>query len=96
MLTRVLNVIIVLLVLPATVIIVGNMAFLGLFAVHAGRWIMKSRNYKKVLPASLLIGMLMSSIGLQLTEHIPQINSGLWMTFIGAPYLIYIGIKGLK
>lgn len=94
--TRIINVIIVVLVLPATVIIVGNMAFLGLFTVHATRWLMRTRNYKIVLPVSLVIGMFIASFGLQLTEHFPQINSGLWMTFIGAPYLIYIGIKGLK
>ena len=94
--TRIINVIIVVLTIPATVIIVGNMAFLGLFSVHATRWLMRSRNYKKVLPISLIVGMLLSSLGLQLTEHIPSINSGLWMTFIGAPYLIYIGIRGLK
>ena len=94
--TRVINVIIIVVVLPATVIVVGNMAFLGLFSVHATRWLMRSRNYKKVLPVSLVVGMLLASVGLQLTEHIPSINSGLWMTFIGAPYLIYIGIRGLK
>ena len=94
--TRIINVIVVVLVLPATVIVVGNMAFLGLFTVHATRWLLKSRNYKKVLPVSLIIGMLMASLGFQLTEHIPSINSGLWMTFIGAPYLMYIGIRGLK
>ena len=94
--TRIINVIVVVLVLPATVLVVGNMAFLGLFTVHATRWLMRSRNYKKVLPISLIVGMLMASLGYQLTEHIPSINSGLWMTFIGAPYLIYIGIRGLK
>ena len=94
--TRIINVIVVVLVIPATVIVVGNMAFLGLFSVHATRWLMRSRNYKKVLPISLVVGMLLASVGLQLTEHIPSINSGLWMTFIGAPYLIYIGIRGLK
>ena len=96
MITRIINVLVALIALPAAVILVGNMAFLGLFSVHLARWITKSRNYKKVLPASLLIGMLIASLGLQLTEHIPKINSGIWMTFIGAPYLIYIGIRGLK
>ena len=94
--TRIINVFVVVLVLPATVLVVGNMAFLGLFTVNATRWLMRSRNYKKVLPISLIVGMLMASLGYQLTEHIPSINSGLWMTFIGAPYLIYIGIRGLK
>lgn len=96
MLTRILNVLVVLLALPAAVMIAGNMAFLGLFAVHLARWTMKSRNYKKVLPITILIGMLMASIGMQLSQHMPQINSGIWMTFIGAPYLIYVGIRGLK
>lgn len=94
--TRVINVLITMLSIPASVLIVGNMAFLGLFSVHAARWMMKSRNMKKVLPATLMIGLLLSTLGLQLTEHLPSINSGLWMTFIGAPYLIYIGIRGLK
>ena len=94
--TRIIDILIVLISLPAAVILVGNMAFLGLFSVHLAKWICKSRNYKKVLPLSLVIGMLIASFGFQLTEHIPKINSGIWMTFIGAPYLIYVGIKGLK
>lgn len=96
LLTRILNIIIVLLALPSSVILVGNMAFLGLFAIHAARWMSSSRNYFKVLPLSLLIGIAMANLGMQLTNHLPQINSGIWMTFIGAPYLIYIGIRGLK
>jgi len=36
-LTRILDVVIVLLALPAAVIVVGNMAFLGLFSVHLAR-----------------------------------------------------------
>lgn len=96
MLTRILNIVIVLLALPSAVIIVGNMAFLGLFSVHFARWSMRTRNYKKVLPMTIVIGMFLASLGLQLTEHFPKINSGIWMTFIGAPYLIYIGLRGLK
>ena len=95
-LTRILDVCIVLFALPGAVMIVGNMAFLGLFSVHLARWFMRSRDYKKVLPMTILFGMLIASIGLQLTEYFPQINSGIWMTFIGAPYLIYIGIRGLQ
>ena len=94
--TRILDVLIILLVLPGAVIIVGNMAFLGLFSVHLARWFMRSRDYRKVLPMTVVFGILIASLGLQLTEHFPQINSGIWMTFIGAPYLIYIGIRGLK
>lgn len=96
LLTRTLNVLVLLLALPASVILVGNMAFLGLFSISAARWFSNSRNYVKVMPFTVLFGILIANLGLQLTEHIPQMNSGIWMTLIGAPYLIYIGLRGLK
>lgn len=96
LLTRIINIMILIIAIPSAVIIIGNVAFLGLFSVHIARWILKSRDYKKVLPITIIVAILISQFAYQLTEHIPQINSGLWMTFIGAPYLIYIGMKGLK
>ena len=95
-LSKTISVLAIILSIPASVILVGNIAFLGLFSVHISRWLVKSRNYSKVLPMSIIVSILIASFGFQLTQHINKVNSGLWMTFIGAPYLIFIGMRGLK
>lgn len=96
MLTKGLAVLTIALAIPAGVVLVGNLAFVGLFSVHIARWFVKSRNYAKVMPITILVAMLIASFGLQLSQHIPSVNSGIWMTFVGAPYLIYVGLKGVK
>ena len=96
LLTRILSILTLILVIPASVMIIGNLAFLGLFSVHIARWITRSRNYMKVLPLTILISLVIASLGFQMTQHFPEVNSGLWMTFVGAPYLIYVGLKGVK
>ena len=95
-LSKSISVLAIILSIPASVILVGNIAFLGLFSVHISRWLVNSRNYSKVLPMSVIVSTFIASLGFQLTQHIPKVNSGLWMTFIGAPYLIFIGMRGLK
>ncbi len=94
--TKTLSLLVLIVAVPASVIILGNVAFLGLFSVHAARYLMKSRNYTLILVPTILISMTMAFLGLYLSQFVPSINSGLWMTFIGAPYLIYAGIRGLR
>lgn len=96
LLTRVLSIITLVLAIPAAVIIIGNLAFLGLFSVHIARWLVRSRNYAKVMPMTLIVSLVIASLGFQMTQHFPEVNSGLWMTFVGAPYLIYVGLKGVQ
>jgi iron complex transport system permease protein len=87
------SVIVLLLAIPSSIIIAGNLAFLGLFSVQISRYLLKTRDFKKTFVLSTIIGATIFSSGLFLTNWVPRINSGLWMTFIGVPYIIYASIK---
>ena len=95
-LTKVLSLISVGLAVPSSIMVVGNVAFIGLFSVHLARFILRTRGYKTLMLPTMVIAVVISSFGLLLTQYVPKINSGLWMTFLGAPYLVYAGIRGLK
>lgn len=93
---KVVSIILMIITIPSAVIIVGNLAFVGLFAAHLSRFLFKSRDYRTILLPSILIGASIGLFGYFMSNWIPQINSGLWMTFIGAPFIIYAGMRGLK
>lgn len=93
---RVVSVLIMITTIPSAVILVGNLAFIGLFAAHLSRYIFKVRDYRIILIPAILIGGILGLFGFFLSNWLPQVNSGLWMTFIGAPFIIYAGIRGLK
>lgn len=95
-LTKILSIVVVIISVPSAVLIVGNLAFIGLFSAHLSRYLFKTRNFTMLLLPSILIGITIASFGLFLTNFIPSVNSGIWMTIIGAPYLIYAGIRGVK
>lgn len=95
-LVKVISLIALALAIPASIMIVGNVAFIGLFSVHLSRYLFKTRSYRTLLVPTLFLSVIITSFGLLLTQYIPSINSGLWMTFIGAPYLMYAGIRGLR
>ncbi len=92
---RVLNIIALVLIVPASVLIVGNIAFIGLVATHVVRISFKTRDYKKLVPLVALVGMAMAMFGLVMNIMIPRLNSSIWITIIGAPVLIYLGWRRL-
>lgn len=94
--TKVISILILIIAIPSAVILVGNLAFVGLFSAHITRYLFKTRDYRVLLLPSILVGATIGLFGLFLSNWIPSINSGLWMTFIGAPYIIYAGVRGLR
>lgn len=93
---KIISLIAVAIAVPASIMIIGNVAFIGLFSVHLSRYLFKTRSYRKLMGPTIMLSIIITSFGLLLSQYIPTINSGLWMTFIGAPYLIYAGIRGLR
>lgn len=93
---KVVSILIMIITIPSAVILVGNLAFVGLFAAHLSRYLFKTRDYRVIFVPSILIGPVLGLFGFFLSNWLPQVNSGLWMTFIGAPFIIYAGIRGLK
>lgn len=93
---KVVSLFIMTITIPSSVILVGNLAFIGLFAAHLSRYMFQSRDYRVIFIPSILIGSILGLFGLFLSNWLPQVNSGLWMTFIGAPFIIYAGVRGLK
>lgn len=77
--------------IPPTILLVGNIAFVGLFAPHVIRKLFGIRDYRIVMPLSALFGSMITSLGLILYREVQYINSSIWMTFIGAPTLAYVG-----
>ncbi|RCJ03131.1 FecCD family ABC transporter permease [Ureaplasma urealyticum] len=76
-----------------TILLVGNIAFVGLFAPHIVRKVFGIRDYRHVMPLSGLFGAMITSLGLILYRETIYINSSIWMSFIGAPVLAYLGWK---
>lgn len=95
-LTKVLSLVVMILSIPSAIILVGNLAFIGLFSAHLSRHLFKSRDFRVILLPSIFIGSILGLFGLFMSNWATQINSGLWMTFLGAPFIIYVGIRGLK
>lgn len=93
---KVVSILIMIITIPSAIIIVGNLAFVGLFSAHLSRYLFKTRDYRVIILPSILIGSSIGLFGFFMSNFIPQVNSGLWMTFIGAPFIIYAGIRGLK
>ena len=92
---RTLNIISLVLLVPASVIIVGNLAFIGLIATHIVRIAFKTRDYKKIIPLTALVGIVIALLGLTLNILIPKMPSSIWTTIIGAPMLVYLGWRKL-
>lgn len=92
---RVLNIISLVLLVPTSVLIVGNVAFIGLISTHVVRIFFRTRDYKKLIPLTALVGMSIALLGLLLNILVPKMNSSIWTTIIGAPLLIYLGWKRL-
>ncbi|MCV3728239.1 iron ABC transporter permease [Ureaplasma miroungigenitalium] len=80
----------ILLIAPS-ILLAGNVAFVGLFTPHIVRKVFGVRDYRIVIPLSASVGALITALGLILTREIPSINSSIWMHFIGAPTLAYVG-----
>ncbi|MCV3743574.1 iron ABC transporter permease [Ureaplasma sp. ES3154-GEN] len=80
----------ILLITPS-ILLAGNVAFVGLFTPHIVRKIFKVRDFRAVIPLSAVMGAVLTSLGLILQREIPSINSSIWMQFIGAPTLAWVG-----
>ena len=92
---RSLNIVSLVLLVPASVIIVGNLAFVGLIATHLVRIAFKTRDYKKIVPLTALVGIVIALLGLTLNILMPKMPSSIWTTIIGAPMLVYLGWRKL-
>ncbi|MCV3743580.1 iron ABC transporter permease [Ureaplasma sp. ES3154-GEN] len=80
----------ILLIAPS-ILLAGNVAFVGLFTPHIVRKLFGVRDFRAVIPLSAVFGAIITSLGLLLTREVPSINSSIWMHFIGAPTLAYVG-----
>lgn len=87
---------ILLAVIPIAISLVGNVAFVGLFTPHIIRMIFKTRDYRIIIPLGGLLGAGIMSFGLTLNTFFHTIPSSIYMVFIGAPMLIYLGWKQKK
>lgn len=74
-----------------SIMLVGNVAFVGLFTPHIIRKIFSTRDYRIVMPLSALLGAILTSFGVVLFREVQYVNSSIWMTIIGAPTLAYVG-----
>lgn len=92
---RLLNISSLILIIPSSVLIVGNLAFIGLIATHLVRILFKTIDYRKIIPIVMLIGMTISLTGLTLNILIPTLTSSIWTTIFGAPLLIYLAWRRL-
>lgn len=81
----------ILISVPAAVVLVGNVAFVGLFAPHIIRILFKTRNYQVIFPLAALLGAITTSLGLTMNHLFSSIPSSIYTMFIGAPMLIYLG-----
>lgn len=81
----------------ASVSVSGMIGWVGLIIPHLARMIV-GPNYKSLLPASLLIGssylMLVDDLARSLFEL--EIPLGVLTSLIGAPFFIYLLIKGRR
>ncbi|WP_391591953.1 Iron ABC transporter permease [[Mycoplasma] cavipharyngis] len=92
-LVKIISLIIVLILVPTAITLVGNVAFVGLFVPHIIRIIFKTRNYLIIIPLGALLGGLVMNLGLTFNTFFASIPSSIYMVFIGAPMLIYLGWK---
>lgn len=78
-----------------SVVIVGNMTFIGLISGHITKKVL-GNDYHLSIPASLLVGMLLllisDTIGRVLLVG-TGIPTGIVVTLIGAPYFLYLMLK---
>ncbi|EHI70132.1 FecCD family ABC transporter permease [Streptococcus ictaluri] len=75
-----------------SVLLIGNITFIGLMAGHASRQLL-GNDHRRLIPFSLLLGMLLlltaDTIGrVFLVGH--SIPTGLLVSIIGAPYFLYL------
>lgn len=61
--TKGISLILIFITIPIAVALVGNVAFIGLFAPHIIRMVFRTRNYLLVIPLSALLGAIVLSIG---------------------------------
>ncbi|MCV3753981.1 FecCD family ABC transporter permease [Ureaplasma zalophigenitalium] len=80
----------ILLITPS-ILLAGNVAFVGLFTPHIIRKVFGVRDFRVLIPLSAVLGATLTSLGLILAREIPSINSSIWMQFIGAPTLAWVG-----
>lgn len=92
---RIINVLVLVLTIPSAVVIVGNVAFIGLISIHSARLLLKSNNMQITISISLLIGIIVSLFGLIMFFLIPRFTSSIWTTIIGSPLLIYLAWRRL-
>ncbi|MDQ0513788.1 iron complex transport system permease protein [Mycoplasmoides fastidiosum] len=90
---KIFGLLVILILIPISVSLVGNAAFVGLFAPHIVRIIFRTRDYRIVVPMGALLGASVMSLGLTLNTFTSTIPSSIYMVFIGAPMLIYLGWK---
>ncbi|MCV3728244.1 iron ABC transporter permease [Ureaplasma miroungigenitalium] len=80
----------ILLITPS-ILLAGNVAFVGLFTPHIIRKVFGVRDFRVLIPLSAVLGATLTSLGLILAREVPSINSSIWMQFIGAPTLAWVG-----
>ncbi|MGT2721725.1 FecCD family ABC transporter permease [Streptococcus porcinus] len=78
-----------------SVVLVGNIAFVGLMAGHLSRQL-AGEDHRLNLPTSFLLGMLLMLIADTITRVFlvgSNIPTGILVSIIGAPYFLYLMIK---
>lgn len=88
---KTIGLLLILITVPISITLVGNVAFVGLFAPHIIRMLFKTRNYGIIVPLAALLGGVTMSLGLTMSNFLKGIPSSIYMVFIGAPMLIYLG-----
>lgn len=92
---KLLNALVLILTIPSAIVLVGNVAFVGLISIHGARLLLKSKNFNILLMVSILIGTIVSLFGLLMYLAIPSFTSSIWTTIIGSPLLIYLAWRRL-
>lgn len=78
----------IILMIPAAVMIGGNLIFVGLSIPHLSKLIMRTKNYTILIPATILIGSIFILLTNIITSYINVNIAGL-ISIITAPFFIY-------
>lgn len=92
---RIINLLLATALASLSVVLVGNITFVGLVAGHIGRRLFGT-NHRILLPAGLLLGMIILLIADTIGRVIligTGIPTGIIVSIIGAPYFLYLMTK---
>lgn len=84
---------IILITTTIAILLVGNVAFIGLICTHSIRQLFKTRKYQMITPLGSLMGVIIMMIGITINALIPFISSSIFVLFLGGCVLLSITLN---